>query len=210
MTGNASRGAPTGASSALQFTPVRLRYRRDGWTPARQIAFIVALSACRCVLEACRRVGASSESAYKLYRRPDAESFRRAWDEAIAGVRPPQPPSTSAAPSTSAPAAPARPPRAPSTAIAFWPAPAGAALQPPWISSTSSTSSPSGAGPAETNGMCPGRQLHQLPRGHQLPAGGPPPGASVPAEPRRPRPAYSLEGSIRAARRRAVSPERRP
>lgn len=166
MTGKASRDAPTSASSTIPFTPVRLRYRRDGWTPARQLAFILALRACRCVLEACRRVGVSSESAYRLYRRPDAESFRRAWDEAIAGAGMPSP---SAAPSTSASAAPAPPPRSSWTAIAFWPVSGAALPQPSWISSTSSTSSPSGAGPAETNGKCQSRQLHQLPRAHQHP-----------------------------------------
>jgi hypothetical protein len=187
MTGKAACDAPASASPAIPFTPVRLRYRRDGWTPERQLAFILALSACRCVLEACRRVGVSSESAYRLYRRPGAESFRGAWDEALRGASTPSP---SAAPSTSAPAAPAPQPRAPWTAIYPWPVRGAALPQPSWTSSTSSTSSPSGAGRTETDGMCQPRQLHQLPRGHHLP----------PAASRRERPAYSLEGFIRAAR----------
>lgn len=199
MTGKASCDAPASASSPIPFTPVRLRYRRDGWTPARQLAFIFALRACRCVLEACRRVGVSSQSAYRLYRRPGAEGFRKAWDEALAGAGTPSP---SAAPSPSAPAAPPPPPRCPWTAIAFWPAPGAALPQPSWTSSTSSTSSPSGAGGTETDGMCNARQLHHLPRGHHLPPGEPPPGASAPAEPRRLCPAYSLEGFIRVARQR--------
>ena len=206
MTGQSSRDAPTSASSAPQFTPVRLRYRRDGWTPERQLAFILALSACRCVLEACRRVGVSSESAYRLYPRPDAMDFRRAWNEALTGAVTPSP---SAAPSTSAPAAPAPPPRAPWTAIALWPVSGAAPPQSSWISSTSSTSSPSGAGRPEANGKCQTRQLHQLPRDHQLPAGEPLPDASVAARPQRPSPAYSLEGFIRAARRDAGQGSRR-
>ncbi|HEX8644990.1 MAG TPA: hypothetical protein VF702_13860 [Allosphingosinicella sp.] len=65
------------------FDPVPLRYRRDGWTPERQVAFIRAIAECGCVVEACRRVGMSAESAYELARRPDAQSFRIAWDIAM-------------------------------------------------------------------------------------------------------------------------------
>jgi hypothetical protein len=82
------------APLALDFTPVSVRARRDGWTAERQAAFIAVLREGRCVLAACRRVGKSSESAYKLYRRPSAASFRRAWDAALAGA--PLAPSTSA------------------------------------------------------------------------------------------------------------------
>ena len=65
------------------FDPVPLRYRRDGWTPDRQVGFIRALAECGCVAEACRRIGMSAESAYELARRPDAQSFRIAWDIAL-------------------------------------------------------------------------------------------------------------------------------
>jgi hypothetical protein len=65
------------------FDPVPLRYRRDGWTPDRQVGFIRAIAECGCVAEACRRVGISAESAYELARRPDAQSFRIAWDIAM-------------------------------------------------------------------------------------------------------------------------------
>jgi hypothetical protein len=65
------------------FDPVPLRYRRDGWTPERQVGFIRAIAECGCVAEACRRVGMSAESAYELARRPDAQSFRVAWDIAM-------------------------------------------------------------------------------------------------------------------------------
>jgi len=77
-------------ASPPDFDPVRVRYRSDGWTASRQVAFIAALRQCRCVLEACRRVGKSRESAYRLYRRPDAAGFRNAWDDAVA-VRTPCP-----------------------------------------------------------------------------------------------------------------------
>jgi hypothetical protein len=72
--------------SLLSFTPVPVRARRDGWTPARQSAFIAYLRVTGCIDESCRRVGRSRESAYKLYRRPDAASFRAAWDSALAAA----------------------------------------------------------------------------------------------------------------------------
>lgn len=71
------------APATPNFTPVPVRYRHDGWTPEKQVAFIRALAECGCVIEACRRVGMSSESAYELARRPDAQSFRVAWDLAL-------------------------------------------------------------------------------------------------------------------------------
>ncbi|MBX3561664.1 MAG: hypothetical protein KF780_07595 [Sphingomonas sp.] len=60
-----------------------LRSRRDGWTPERQTDFIRVLAECGCVRDACRRVGMSPESAYALARRPEAQSFRYAWDNAL-------------------------------------------------------------------------------------------------------------------------------
>jgi hypothetical protein len=82
--------------SLFGFTPVPLRARRDGWTPGRQADFIQHLRLGCSILEACRSVGMSSESAYCLYRRPGAESFRRAWDSALARPRLRPAPSTSA------------------------------------------------------------------------------------------------------------------
>ena len=65
------------------FTPVPLRARHDGWTAERQIAFIEALAETACVEEACRRVGMSDSSAYRLRRRPKGALFREAWDAAL-------------------------------------------------------------------------------------------------------------------------------
>lgn len=70
-------------SPAPAFTPVPVRRRRDGWTPAKQVDFIEALAECACVTEACARVGMSVASAYALQRRPEACSFRRAWECAL-------------------------------------------------------------------------------------------------------------------------------
>jgi AraC-like DNA-binding protein len=88
------------ADSRFEFTPVPLRARRDGCTPERQAALIHHLRQGCCVLEACRRVGLSSESAYRLFRHSGGESFRRAWRAALAGPR------LRSAPSTSAPGRP--------------------------------------------------------------------------------------------------------
>lgn len=66
-----------------RFNPVVMRHRRDGWTPEKQTAFIEALAESACVVDGCRRVGMSTESAYTLRRRYDAVDFRRSWDAAL-------------------------------------------------------------------------------------------------------------------------------
>jgi len=58
--------ADASASREIAFTPAELRPRRDGWTAEKQITFIEALTETACVDEACRRVGMSDTSAYKL------------------------------------------------------------------------------------------------------------------------------------------------
>ena len=67
----------------IPFTPVQLRPRHDGWTAAKQIAFIEALAETACVEEACRRVGMTAQSAYRLRRRECGAAFLRAWDDAL-------------------------------------------------------------------------------------------------------------------------------
>lgn len=67
----------------LDFDPVEVRARRDGWTPARQRAFIAALADCGIVGAAAARVGMTGQSATRLRRRADAEGFSRAWDAAL-------------------------------------------------------------------------------------------------------------------------------
>jgi hypothetical protein len=67
----------------VEFTPVPVRPRHDGWTAERQIAFIEALAETACVDEACRRVGVARQSAYRLRLHESAAQFRRAWDAAL-------------------------------------------------------------------------------------------------------------------------------
>lgn len=67
-----------------QFTPVpRQCERHDGWTPARQRAFIEALADTGSVAAACKAVNMSTVGAYHLRRQPGAESFRAAWSAAL-------------------------------------------------------------------------------------------------------------------------------
>ena len=67
-----------------EFTPVpRKSARHDGWTPARQKAFIEALADTGSVSRACAMVNMSAEGAYHLRRQPQADEFRRAWEAAL-------------------------------------------------------------------------------------------------------------------------------
>lgn len=72
------------APAAPAFTPVPRRHpRRDGWTPARQRAFIDALAATGTVKAAARAVNMASEGAYMLRRQPGGEEFAAAWDAVL-------------------------------------------------------------------------------------------------------------------------------
>jgi hypothetical protein len=69
--------------NVIPFDPVPSRAnRRNGWTEARQRAFIAALARCGSVAAAARQVGKSVRGLYALRERPGAEGFCAAWDEA--------------------------------------------------------------------------------------------------------------------------------
>lgn len=68
------------------FHPVPVGKRHDGWTPARQAAFIGMLYQTRSVAAAARAVGMGRESAYRLRKRPGAAGFAAAWDAAMGEV----------------------------------------------------------------------------------------------------------------------------
>jgi hypothetical protein len=74
---------PRSPTPPLDFDTVPVRDRHDGWTPERQHAFIAALAESGCVDEACRTVGMSVQSAYRLRRHFDAQGFRLAWEAAL-------------------------------------------------------------------------------------------------------------------------------
>ena len=68
------------------FLPVPVQPRRDGWTPARQWAFVRAIGAGASVAEAAGSVGMTKQSAYRLRLHPEAGDFRAAWEAAEAQV----------------------------------------------------------------------------------------------------------------------------
>ncbi len=57
---------------------------RNGWTAARQAAFIEALGLTTSVKAAAERVGMTPQSAFWLRRQAGAEQFSEDWDAALA------------------------------------------------------------------------------------------------------------------------------
>jgi hypothetical protein len=79
------RRLPAAPGQIPAFTPVpRERQRHDGWTDARQHAFIEALADTGSVKAAAHRVNMTPEGAYLLRRHPEGASFRKAWEAALA------------------------------------------------------------------------------------------------------------------------------
>ncbi|WP_169715633.1 hypothetical protein [Sphingomonas mucosissima] len=78
--------APSAAPGAdpLAFAPVPRRHRHDGWTAERQRGFIHALAETGSVKAAARRIGKTTEGAYQMRLHPGADSFRAAWEAALA------------------------------------------------------------------------------------------------------------------------------
>jgi hypothetical protein len=70
--------------SFILVTPVPLRARADGWSPAVQLRFLEALARGLSVREAAAEVGRNRQTAYASRGREGAESFAAAWDAAIA------------------------------------------------------------------------------------------------------------------------------
>ena len=64
------------------FTPVPLRARRDGWTPERQFAYVLALAELGHGGRAAQAVGMTEQSAGRLRRRPGASAFNRLCEAA--------------------------------------------------------------------------------------------------------------------------------
>ncbi|MFC4292160.1 hypothetical protein ACFOWX_07005 [Sphingorhabdus arenilitoris] len=65
------------------FTPVPAGKRQNGWSPARQKAFIQTLAETGSVTRAARSVNLSAPGAYYLRRHRHGGEFRRAWDQAL-------------------------------------------------------------------------------------------------------------------------------
>src|SRR5438309_1622483 len=64
------------------YAPVALRFRTDGWTPARQVEFLEALADTGIIRVAAARVRMSETSVARLRRRPEAYNFDVACDAA--------------------------------------------------------------------------------------------------------------------------------
>ena len=71
--------------------PSPARPRHDGWTPARQLAFLGALSLTRCVTRSAAAAGMSRKSAYRLRGRPDGALFAARWDQILRSPHSPSP-----------------------------------------------------------------------------------------------------------------------
>lgn len=75
-------------AAGVAFVPVRTaRKRHDGWTPAKQQGFLVALHATGVVATAAQSVGMSAQTAYRLRARPGASSFAATWDRLLREAR---------------------------------------------------------------------------------------------------------------------------
>ena len=74
---------PAPPAGDLDFGPVPVAGRRDGWTPDRQRGFVAALARCGLVGAAAKAVGMTARTAYRLRDRPGAEGFAAAWDRAV-------------------------------------------------------------------------------------------------------------------------------
>jgi hypothetical protein len=85
MEGEAQRIAAHDFSAGdFDWVPVpRRRHNADGWTVARQQAFIRLLADTGSVDRAAFEVGMTPHSCYRLRRQPGAEGFARAWAAAI-------------------------------------------------------------------------------------------------------------------------------
>jgi hypothetical protein len=74
-------------SDLLHFTPVPVRFRRDGWTPRRQYFYILALARGFKPEKAAGLLGMTRKSAYELRGKRGAEGFAAAWAAAVARAR---------------------------------------------------------------------------------------------------------------------------
>jgi len=84
-TGTAGAGDFSHLGDLLDFAPVPRKTRRsDGWTPERQRAFIAALSATGSPRQAARAVGMAAFGVERLRQDSGSDSFRAAWDRALA------------------------------------------------------------------------------------------------------------------------------
>lgn len=80
----AQGGDPAAGAPPAPIEPAPDGARHNGWTPARQAAFLHALAATHNVSAAAKAVGMGRQSAYKLRARMRGKPFDKAWEAAFA------------------------------------------------------------------------------------------------------------------------------
>jgi hypothetical protein len=81
---SSSPSKPSPPNDPLIFEPVpRQQYRSNGWTPARQRAFIEKLAETASVRQAAAAVNMSKISCYNLKNHPQGGEFAKAWAMAL-------------------------------------------------------------------------------------------------------------------------------
>jgi hypothetical protein len=74
-------------SDLLNFTPVPVRARADGWTAKKQYFFILGLAHGFRPQKAAAILGMTRKTAYELRRMPGGEGFAAAWAAAVERAR---------------------------------------------------------------------------------------------------------------------------
>ena len=83
-TGSAGSGDFTALGDLLEFTPVKIRPKVNGWDAEAQRAFIALLAATGSKRRAALSIGRNAYGIDQLLKRPDSASFRLAYDRALA------------------------------------------------------------------------------------------------------------------------------
>jgi hypothetical protein len=74
-------------SDLLDFAPVPVRARHDGWTPKKQYFFILGLARGFTPARAAAILGMTRKTAYELRKMPGGEGFATAWRAAVTRAR---------------------------------------------------------------------------------------------------------------------------
>jgi hypothetical protein len=84
VAGTAGTGDFSHFGDLLEFEPVEVRYRVNGWDADAQRAFIALLATTGSKRRAALAIGRNAFGIDQLLKRPDADSFRAAYDRALA------------------------------------------------------------------------------------------------------------------------------
>ena len=87
VAGTAGTGDFSHFGDLLEFEPIKVRERANGWDPDAQRAFIALLATTGSKTRAARAIGRNAFGIDQLLKREDAGSFRTAYDRAVAIAR---------------------------------------------------------------------------------------------------------------------------